>query len=302
MVREYCSGMPRLRLRLGVVLLVPEPWAIEINGLRRACGDQQLERVPPHVTLVPPINVRVEDVPAALTVLRAAAATRPGPLVVRLGPPASFHPDTDTLHLAVGADEGERAEVRTLRDAVFVAPLERTLEWPFVPHVTLSDVADQARSSAALDALADYLVEVPFDRLHLLEEQRSRHGRRIWVPVADAPFESPAIVGRGGIELELCRSELVDPEATAFEQREYGMLDVSSPPPRLPAGATPMVFCARRRGELVGVARGWSREGEREIGSLLVAAGHRGLGIARQLRLAFAGARVPDDGSDGRVV
>lgn len=283
------------RVRLGVVLLIPEPWATEVNGLRRACGDQQLARVPPHVTLVPPINVRVEEVPAALTVLRAAAATRPGPLVVRLGPPGSFHPDTDTVYLAVGEDEGERAAVRTLRDAVFAAPLERTLEWPFVAHVTLSDIADQARSSAALDALAGYLVEVTFDRLHLLEEQRGRHGRRVWVPVADAPFESPAIVGRGGIEIELARSTLVDPEAAGFERREYEAIDEPLPGRRLPAGATPIVITARRRAAVVGLARGWSREGEREIQSLLVGAVDRGQGIGRHLRLAFAGVRVADD-------
>lgn len=290
------------RQRFGVVLLLPEPWAAEVDGLRRACGDQQLDRVPPHLTLVPPVNVRVDDVPAALAVLRTAAAAEAGPLVLHLGPPASFHPDTDTLYLRVGADDAERAAVQRLRDAVFAGPLERTIEWPFVPHVTLSDVADRARSEAALDALGDYLVEVSFDRVHLLEEQRARHGRRVWVPVADAPFEAPAIVGRGGIELELSRSELVDPEASVFEQREYERLDQQRPPPRRPAAATSIVFTARFRGELVGVARGWSREGERELQSLLVGAEHRGQGIARQLRLAFAGAPVPDDDEGGRVV
>jgi len=283
------------RQRFGVVLLIPAPWAIEIDGLRRASGDQQLDRVPPHITLVPPVNVRVDDVPAALAVLRAAAAAHPGPLTLRLGPPASFHPDTDTLYLRVGADDLERSAVRALRDAVFAGPFERRLEWPFVPHVTLSDVADRARSDAALDALADYEVDATFDRLHLLEEQRARHGRRVWVPVADAPFEAPAIVGRGGIELELSRSSLVDPDAVAFEQREHDALGAPRPPTDLPAAATSIVFIARRRGEVVGVARGWSREGERELRSLLVGTEHRGQGIARQLRLAFASARVPDD-------
>ena len=117
----------------------------------------------------------------------------------------------------------------------------------------------------------------------------------MWVPVADAPFESPAIVGRGGIELELSRSLLVDPEALDFEVREFELLDESRPPHRLPVASAPLVFTARRHDEVVGVARGWSREGQREIQSLLVGAEHRGLGIARQLRLAFAAARVADD-------
>ena len=47
-----------VRRRLGVVLLVPEPAATEIQGLRRAVDDPALDSIPPHLTLVPPVNVR----------------------------------------------------------------------------------------------------------------------------------------------------------------------------------------------------------------------------------------------------
>ena len=64
--------------RLGVVLLVPQPAAAEIDGLRRAVGDGALGRVPTHLTLVPPVNVRHDRLADALARLRlAAAATRP---------------------------------------------------------------------------------------------------------------------------------------------------------------------------------------------------------------------------------
>jgi hypothetical protein len=46
------------RVRLASALLVPEPFAREIDGLRRALDDD-IDRVPPHLTLVPPVNVRV---------------------------------------------------------------------------------------------------------------------------------------------------------------------------------------------------------------------------------------------------
>jgi 2'-5' RNA ligase len=86
--------------RLGVVLLVPPPWAAEIDGLRRALGDGALGRIAPHLTLVPPVNVREEDVPAALAVLRSAAAEVDGPsLVVRLGPAATFSPENPVVYL-----------------------------------------------------------------------------------------------------------------------------------------------------------------------------------------------------------
>ena len=61
-------------MRFGVVLLVPPPTAHEVDGLRRAFVDPALDRVPPHVTLVPPVNVRAEDVAITLQGLRAAVA------------------------------------------------------------------------------------------------------------------------------------------------------------------------------------------------------------------------------------
>ena len=59
--RSLWARAPRWpRVRLGVVLLVPPPVAGEIDGLRRAVGDGALGKVAPHVTLVPPVNVRDE--------------------------------------------------------------------------------------------------------------------------------------------------------------------------------------------------------------------------------------------------
>jgi 2'-5' RNA ligase len=249
--------------------------------LRRACGDRRRERIAPHLTLVPPVNVRVEHVGAALAVLREAAASRAaaGPLVLELGPPGLFHPDSATLHLRVC---GPGDELPALRAAVFRPPLERPLDWPFAPHVTLAEEIPEVRAQAALAALADYRVTVPVDRVHLLQERTEETPdgvRRRWVSVADAPFARPAVVGRGGVELELHRSELVDPEGVAL---------VGEQP--VPAGAVPLVVSARRWGTLVGVARGWVRDDDHELSAIVVTEARRGEGIGRQLRLAFESA------------
>ena len=57
-----------------VALLLPEPLDVEVDALRRACGDPMLERVRPHVTLVPPVNVRAG--PGRRGAGRAAAGGR----------------------------------------------------------------------------------------------------------------------------------------------------------------------------------------------------------------------------------
>jgi 2'-5' RNA ligase len=168
------------RHRLGVVLVVPEPWATEIDGLRRALGDEALDRVAPHLTLVPPVNVREEDLPVALDLVHAAARRCPV-LDVALGPTASFAPVSPVAYLAVAAEPGTTAALVGLRDALRQGPLERPSDLPFVPHVTIALELPDDRLAAAVTALSEYRAEVRLDRLSVLAEQ----GDRTWMPVTD---------------------------------------------------------------------------------------------------------------------
>lgn len=166
--------------RLGVVLLLPPPVTTEVDGLRRALGDGALGRIPPHLTLVPPVNVAAGAMADAVVVLREAAkATRP--LDLRLGPATTFDPVTPVVYLQVA---GEVEALRALRDRVFTPPLSRSLTHSFVPHVTVADDMDPDRIPAAVAALADYVADVRIDALHLLEQGRGR----VWRPIAEAPF------------------------------------------------------------------------------------------------------------------
>jgi 2'-5' RNA ligase len=256
--------------RLGVVLLLPPPVSFEVDGLRRALGDGALGRVPPHITLVPPVNVRADRLDEALAVLRAgAAATRPFHLL--LNRPASFLPDNPVLFLEVG---GDVTELRALRDRVFRGPLDRPLTWPFVPHVTLADDAPPERIHAALAALADYRASITLERVHLLEEGPDR----VWSVVADAAFETPAVIGRGGLPIELTVSERLAPDAERWAAAEW---------PEIETAEGPLAITARRDGEIVGVARGRIEGDRAHLSELLVGAAHRGEGIGSHLLAAF---------------
>lgn len=246
------------RRRLGAVLLLTGTVAAEVDGLRRACGDGALGRIRSHLTLVPPVNVREDDLPAALTRLRTAAGAMRGPLSLVLGPPATFLPVNPVVFLEVGGPD--LAAVHRLRNTAFAYPLDRHLTWPFVPHVTVADGAEPERITAALVALADYNVSVTFDRIHLLEEG----DERVWRPLADCPLGPPDLVGRGGFELELTASELLDPEAAAF---------VTAEAPATYLGGPPYVV-ARHRWAIVGVAG---------AAGTVVADEHRNHGVADHL-------------------
>jgi 2'-5' RNA ligase/GNAT superfamily N-acetyltransferase len=259
--------------RLGVALLVPPPLADEIDGLRRALGDPALGRIPAHLTLVPPVNVREDRLSDALERLRkAAAATRPFRLA--LGPPTTFLPVNPVLYLKVGGDVDALV---ALRDRVFQEPLARTLTWPFVPHLTVADEATPERIDAALVALADFSATMDVDRVHLLEEGPGR----VWAPIADAVLGPPAVVGRGGLPVELSSTDGIDPETAAFIQREW--------PDERPH---PLVVTARRDGRVVGVAQGRVRvrDDTAHLSLLMVAAAERGTGVGSHLLAAFCAA------------
>lgn len=219
----------------------------EMDGLRRALGDPSLGRVVPHLTLVPPVNVRASDLGAALEVLRAASAAQPGPLLLTAGPPATFLPDNPVLFLQVG---GEIERLRELRDAVFRPPLERALSWPWVPHFTLADGIDERRILSALDSLDRYAGVVEVDRVVILEELRGR----TWTPIADARLGPPAVVGTGGLSVRITRGRLPDPLALAAIGEDgagEGFWLGWPDPAQAPA---PIVLTAHRGTELVGTA------------------------------------------------
>jgi GNAT superfamily N-acetyltransferase len=221
-----------------VALLLEGAVAREVDGLRRALGDPSLERIPPHLTLVPPVNVGVSELPGALAVLRAGAARQRGPMTLTLGSVSTFLPANPVVYLAVG---GELPALRRLRDDVFRPPLERMLSWPWVPHVTLADGIPEDRIEPALAVLSGYAVVATIDRVVVLEEGPGR----VWASLADAMLGPPARVGTGGLAIELTAGRLMDPEASQDPVPDSSLLE-------------PIVVTARREGIVVGFARAWA--------------------------------------------
>jgi 2'-5' RNA ligase len=257
------------RVRFAIALLVPDPAATEIDGLRRALGDRGMTNVVPHITLIPPVNVREEEVPDVLAGIRDAAAAAE-PMVLTLGPPATFEPVSPVVYLEVG---GEVRAVHDLRDALHTGPLARPLVYDFVPHVTINEDCAPEHIAYSLRALAGYEVDVRIDRLHLLRDRAP--GPRRWNAVADAAFEAPLVVGTGGLPMAITVSELADVEVASM------FVEESPAPPR---AARPVVVVARCEQQVVAAARGFVDEsgaqlievvGDRELERQLLRAATR---------------------------
>jgi ribosomal protein S18 acetylase RimI-like enzyme len=122
---------------------------------------------------------------------------------------------------------------------------------------------EEERITAALVALSSYRADVVIDRVQVLEEQPSRS----WVPLADYPLAPPAVVGRGGLPLELAISDMPDPEAA-------------------PTTFTRFSITARRDGAVVGSVTVGLSDGAAELISLEVDLSCRREGIGTHLLAA----------------
>ena len=162
------------RRRLAVALIVPPPVSFEIDGLRRALGDRQLGRIDPHVTVIPPINVREEEVADALAVVQAAATGRAS-MTLTLGPVQTFGASSPVRFLAVQPWE----PVVELYRACWSGVLERPEKRAFHPHVTVDiDGGPTEGDDPALDVLAHYEATVRIDRVTVLEHVDDPEHRR----------------------------------------------------------------------------------------------------------------------------
>jgi 2'-5' RNA ligase/GNAT superfamily N-acetyltransferase len=265
------------RHRFAVVLLVTGRVANEIDGLRRALGARSLERIEPHVTLIPPRNVGEDDSEAVMSLLRAGAAAS-SPISVELGPPATFWPINPVLYLSVSGDLTEIADLRERLSAGPLAPPEGRQQPPFVPHATLDQRIDPDKIGPALIVLGNYRAAVTFERVTLLEQDEQHH----WQAVADVSLGRPAIVGRGGLEVELSVSERSDPATARFADDEWDSEALGRRGPQFDSDR-PFVVTARREGALVGVAEGYTRGLVCHLSGLIVAAAVRGEGVGSQL-------------------
>jgi 2'-5' RNA ligase len=186
------------RRRLGVACLLPEPVRTEVLGLRRALGAPSLTTQPPHLTLVPPVNVRTDDVDAAIRTLHHAASSASGPLRLSIGPARSFGPVSPVAYLCV--DGPDLSLVHAIRDRVFVPPLHRVVSYDYVPHVTLHEDLEDAALDATVALLSQYRVDLEIRALTILEQDP---GDRVWRPFADVLLGAPIVRGRGGVEIHL---------------------------------------------------------------------------------------------------
>jgi 2'-5' RNA ligase len=140
---------------LGIVVAVPEPWAQLLVDWRMKVGDPQAKLVPPHVTLLPPTEVPVAD-RAAITEHLAEVASSHEPFDMHLAGTGTFAPVSDVVFVAVARGIGN---CEIIAKDVCRGPLERSLSFPYHPHVTVAHDVPADMLELAYSGLAELSAE-----------------------------------------------------------------------------------------------------------------------------------------------
>jgi 2'-5' RNA ligase len=167
------TGRPD-EVTLGVAIAIPQPHASVLTRWRRQIGDPAADLVFPHVTLLPPTAVpagMLDDVEAHL----AKAAEAATPFVMHLSGTGTFRPLSPVVFIQIsrGVSDCELLE-RDVRSG----PLDRPLDFPYHPHVTVAqDVPDEALDEA-YEGLGTFVARFPVDSFVLFS--RDEGGAWSW--------------------------------------------------------------------------------------------------------------------------
>lgn len=137
---------------IGVAIPIPEPWGSELQAYRESIGDPMSALIPPHITLVPPVDL-APDVAVDLHEHLADAAGSVEPFDVHLRGTATFRPLSPVVFVALaeGISGCERLE-----QGVRSGPLGVDLTFPYHPHVTIAHELDDERLDRAFTDLGDF--------------------------------------------------------------------------------------------------------------------------------------------------
>lgn len=171
-------------LVVGVAIAIPQPHATVLANWRRQVGDPAADLVFPHVTLLPPTPVPADSMDTVEKHLTEVAAGH-RPFVMHLSGTGTFRPTSPVVFIQVATGV---SDCELLEQAIRRGPLERELDFPYHPHVTVAQMIDDAALDDAYDGLAGFVARFPVE--HIVLFSRDRDGRWAWhseFPLEGAP-------------------------------------------------------------------------------------------------------------------
>jgi 2'-5' RNA ligase len=142
---------------VGVLITVPAPYNEILAGWREWCGDPHARQAPPHVTLLPPTEISEEELPKVEQHLLEAASTV-GRFTMHLLGTGTFRPVSQVVFVQVAAG---LVECELLEASIRRGPLQRELDFPYHPHVTVAQDVSPTALDDAYEGLRDFAARFP---------------------------------------------------------------------------------------------------------------------------------------------
>ncbi|WP_308166089.1 MULTISPECIES: 2'-5' RNA ligase family protein [Actinomadura] len=172
---------PGVRM-IGVAIPIPDPHGALLQRKRASFGDPLAGAIPTHITLLPPTEVDAAALGAVEAHLRAIARTE-RPFRIRLRGSGTFRPVSPVVFVALAEGIGgcERLQARVLS-----GPLDRPLDYPYHPHVTIAHHLPDEVMDRAFKDLAGYAADFDVWGFSLYVHG----GDGVWRPQHDYVFGS----------------------------------------------------------------------------------------------------------------
>jgi 2'-5' RNA ligase len=168
---------------IGVAIAVPEPFGAELTKWRETLGDPLALAIPPHITLITPMQVDDDQLASVIDHLELVAKQQ-WSFDIQLRGTGSFRPVSPVVFvaLAAGISDCERVE-----RAVRSGPLSHPLKFNYHPHVTVAHDVPPDVLDRAFDELADYEALFDVDEFGLFE----RGADGVWRTESEFAFRAP---------------------------------------------------------------------------------------------------------------
>ncbi|CAB4952905.1 unannotated protein [freshwater metagenome] len=137
---------------IGVAVAIPDPWGAQIEGWRASFGDPRADAIPAHITLLPPTVVEDGLLDAVDAHLRDAASGL-SPFEVHLRGTGTFRPVSPVVFVSLASGI---SGFESLESLVRQGILEREVEFPYHPHVTVAHDLPGNVLDEAYETLSDF--------------------------------------------------------------------------------------------------------------------------------------------------
>lgn len=185
---EFPAGSVAASGFAGVVVALPEPLASVLLRWRLSFGDAGAEAIPAHITLV--TTTPVQDWRATARHVRRVA-DRQQPFTVVIEGTGSFRPVSPVVYLKVR--QGFNDFVRLHAD-LQLGPLQRTLPFPYHPHITVAHGISDEGMDEAEETLRNFTASFPIRSMGLYEHGSSG----IWLLQEEFNFGGKCESARAG--------------------------------------------------------------------------------------------------------